>query len=237
MRFPNESDGYPTARNALLEAEMDLRRQLESVAVQRRALPPGGVVAHDYVFERMSPEGRPQQVKLSELFSEGKDTLAIYSMMYGPERAEPCSGCTHFLDGLDGAARHALQKIDFLVAAKSPIQRIVDLASRRGWRWLPLASTAGSDYDRDYYGDSRRLTPALREQQEFEEGVEWDMPMLNVFQRTAEGIRHTWGSELLWVPAEPGQEYRHNDLLDPLYNLLDVTPGGRADFQVKVDYR
>jgi predicted dithiol-disulfide oxidoreductase (DUF899 family) len=132
---------------------------------------------------------------------------------------------------------HASQKIDFLVVAKSPVQRIVDLGRERGWRYLQLASTAGNTYDADYYGDSQRLTPAMRKQQSFKDGEEWDMPMLNVFQRTAEGIRHTWGSELLWVPAEPGQEYRHNDLLDPVYNLLDVTPGGRGDFEPQLQYR
>jgi predicted dithiol-disulfide oxidoreductase (DUF899 family)/uncharacterized protein YndB with AHSA1/START domain len=236
VRFPNESDGYRAARNALLEAEMDLRRHLESVAAQRRALPPGGVVPHDYVFERMSAEGRPEKVKLSELFSEGKDTLLIYSFMFGPGRP-PCNGCTHMLDELDPALRHGLQKLDFLVVAKSPIQRIVDLGRERGWRYLPLASTAGNDYDKDYYGDSQRLTPAMRKQQNFKDGEEWDMPMLNVFQRTAEGIRHTWGSELLWVPAEPGQQYRHNDLIDPVYNLLDLTPGGRGDFEPQLEYR
>ena len=43
--------------------------------------------------------------------------------------------------------------------------------------------------------------------------------------------------ELLYVPAEPGQEYRHNDLLDPLWNVLDLTPEGRGDFQPKLEYR
>jgi predicted dithiol-disulfide oxidoreductase (DUF899 family) len=38
-RFPNESDRR--ARDRLLEAETALRRQIEAVAAQRRALPPG----------------------------------------------------------------------------------------------------------------------------------------------------------------------------------------------------
>lgn len=227
LRFPNESEGYRAARNALLEAEMDLRRQVEAVAAERRRLPPGGLVAHDYEFERLSPEGRPQKVKLSELFSEGKDTLVVYSMMYGPE-AKPCSGCTHFLDSLDGAVRHAKHFIDFLVVAKSPIQRIVDLGRERGWRYLPLASTAGNTYDRDYYGDTTGLTPAMRKQQEVPADEEWDMPIINVFQRTAEGVRHTYASELLYVPSEPGQHPRHNDQLDAVWNLFDYTPGGRT---------
>jgi predicted dithiol-disulfide oxidoreductase (DUF899 family) len=98
-------------------------------------------------------------------------------------------------------------------------------------------STAGNTYDKDYYGDSLGLTPAMRKQQDFKDGEEWDMPILNVFRREVGGaVRHTWGSELLYVPAEPGQEYRHNDLIDPLWNLLDTTPEGRGDFQAKLDY-
>ena len=77
----------------------------------------------------------------------------------------------------------------------------------------------------------------MRIQQEFEPGKESDMPMLNVFRREGGAIRHFWGSELLYVPPEPGQEYRHNDLLDPVWNMFDVTPEGRGDFHPKLEYR
>ena len=106
IHFPNESPQYRRARNVLLEQEMELRRQVERVAAQRRALPPGGEIPEDYVFEAAGAGGKPKRVRLSELFAPGKDTLAIYSFMFGPERERPCPGCTHFLDGLDGAARH-----------------------------------------------------------------------------------------------------------------------------------
>ena len=49
-------------------------------------------------------------------------------------------------------------------------------------------------------------------------------------------IFHFWGSELLYVPPEPGQEYRHNDLLDPVWTMFDLAPEGRGDFQPKLDY-
>ena len=51
MAFPNESTAYREARNALLDAEIALRRQTEAVAEMRRSLPPGGEV--DTI-----PEGR-----------------------------------------------------------------------------------------------------------------------------------------------------------------------------------
>jgi len=231
LHFPNESAEYRCVRNALLEEEMALRRQVERVAAQRRALPPGGVVPEDYRFE-----GADGPVTLSQLF-DGKETLAVYSFMFGPEREGPCSGCTHFLDGLDGSAPHILQRMAFVVVAKSPIQRLLDWARERGWEHLTLLSTASNSYDRDYFGDSTALPAAMRKQQDFTDGEEWDMPILNVFRRDGKTVRHFWGSELLYVPPEPGQEYRHNDLLDPMWNMFDVTPEGRGDFDPKLEYR
>jgi predicted dithiol-disulfide oxidoreductase (DUF899 family) len=238
LQFPNETTSYRQARNALLEEEMELRRRIERVAAQRRALPKGGEIPEDYVFEGKGDKGRAKRLKLSELFTPAKNTLAIYSFMFGPERELPCPGCTHFLDGLDGAALHIAQRVNLVVVAKSPLKRLGELAKQRGWKHLRLLSTAGNNYDRDYFGDSTALSEAVRDQQEFKDGEEWDMPMLNVFRREDDGtIRHFWGSELLYVPPEPGQQYRHNDLMDPLWNMFDVTPEGRGDFEPKVDYR
>jgi predicted dithiol-disulfide oxidoreductase (DUF899 family) len=231
LRFPNESTAYRAARNVLLAEEMELRRQVERVAAHRRALPMGGEVREDYVFE-----GESGRTKLSQLFAPDKETLAIYSFMFGPERERPCPGCTHFLDALEGSTRHILQRINFVVVAKSPVSRLQAFARERGWRHLRLLSTAGNNYDRDYFGDSTALSAAMRDQQEFKPGEEWDMPILNVFRRDGGTIRHFWGSELLYVPPEPGQEYRHNDLLDPLWNMLDVTPEGRGDFHPRLEY-
>ncbi len=84
--------------------------------------------------------------------------------------------------------------------------------------------------------DSSGLRAAMRKQQDFKDGTEWDMPMLNVFRREGAVVRHFWGSEMLYVPPEPGQYYRHNDLLDPLWNLLDTTREGRGQFQPKLAY-
>jgi predicted dithiol-disulfide oxidoreductase (DUF899 family) len=231
LHFPGESAVYRKARNALLAEEMALRRQVERVAAQRRALPPGGTVPEDYRFE-----GEEGPVTLSQLFLPGKDTLAIYSFMFGPERDEPCTGCTHFLDGIEGAVEHFSQRLAFAVVAKSPLARILGVARQRGWRRLKFLSTAGNTYDRDYFGDSTALSAGVRKQQEFKDGEEWDMPILNVFRRDGGTIRHFWGSELLYVPPEPDQEYRHNDLLDPLWNMLDVTPEGRGDFSPELRY-
>ena len=100
LHFPNESASYRQARNALLEEEIELRRHIERVAQQRRALPKGGEIPEDYVFEGRRPSGRTGRIKLSELFAPGKETLAIYSFMFGPVTERPCPGCTQFHDGL-----------------------------------------------------------------------------------------------------------------------------------------
>jgi predicted dithiol-disulfide oxidoreductase (DUF899 family) len=141
--FPDESAEYRAARNVLLEAELALRRQLEAVAALRRSLPRGGPVPEDYVFERIGAGERPEQVRLSELFGDHPRIL-IYSFMYGPERDEPCPGCTHTLDGLDGSVFHADQRFPTYVVAKSPIARLQALARKRGWRHLELLSAAGN---------------------------------------------------------------------------------------------
>ena len=190
------------------------------------------MVAEDYLFE-----GNDGPLKLSELFEPGMDTLAIYSFMYGPDVELPCTGCTHFLDGLEGMVQHIAQRINLAVVAKSPLPRLLALARARGWRTLPLVSTHGNSYDRDYFGDSSGLPDAVLKQQKFKAGEEWDMPMLNVFHRRGKVTRHFRGSELLYVPPELGQEYRHNDALNSLWNMLDLTPEGRGDFQPQLGYK
>jgi predicted dithiol-disulfide oxidoreductase (DUF899 family) len=236
LRFPGESAAYRAARNALLEEEMSLRRQIERVSALRRALPPGGEVRQDYIFEGLGVNDRPTPRRLSKLFDPGKNTLALYSCMYGSDRDRPCPGCTHWLDSMDGAARHASQRVSLYIVAKSPLARLLAIARERGWAHLTFLSTAGNSYDRDYFGDSEGLSPAMRRQQDFKDGKEWDMPMLNIFRRDGDAVRHFWGSELLYVPPESGQEYRHNDLLDPLWNLLDTTPEGRGHFHPQLSY-
>src|SRR4029079_11493141 len=73
VRFPDESDEYRRARDRLLIEEIELRRHIERVAAQRRALPPGGKVPKDYEFV-----GENGAMTFSQLFGN-KQTLAIYS--------------------------------------------------------------------------------------------------------------------------------------------------------------
>src|SRR5258706_10175443 len=141
VRFPGESESYRTARNELLDAEMQLRSNIEAVAKMRRDLPLGGELAEDYVFDEAGG-GSERKVRFAELFAEGKDTLIIYSFMYGPQMAQPCVSCTSILDALDGEAPHVFQRTNLAVVAKSPIARIIVFANGRGCRNSWMLSSA-----------------------------------------------------------------------------------------------
>lgn len=236
MVLPNESAEYRAARNALLDAEIGLRRQSEAVAAMRRALPPGGELAEDFVFERIGVHSRPEQVRLSELFG-GFPAILVYSFMFGPERDSPCPGCTHLLDTWDGAARHLPQRAPLYVVAASPIARLAAWAHERGWEHLQLLSSTGNAYNAHYYGNTSALTPEMRVRRGYKAGEDWDEPMLNVFRKDGDSIRHFWASELVFAPDEPGQHHRGLDFADPVWGLLDTTPEGRGEtFFPKVAY-
>ena len=240
VAFPGESAEYRAARDRLLDQEIELRRAMEAVAEARRRLPPGGIVPQDYVFQAQEPGGDPGEVRLSELFAQGRNSLVIYSMMFprapgddrpGPPGGQtallplaegPCPSCTAFLDQLDGAAEHASQHVNLAVAGKAPIEHIVTFAAERGWRRLRLLSSAGTTYNRDYLAE----TPDGEQQ-----------PMLNVFHRDGDTIRHFWGSELFYAPEDPGQDPRHIGTIEPVWNLFDLTPEGRGtDWDERLSY-
>ena len=217
-RFPNESAEYRRARNGLLEAEIALRRQIEAVAAQRRALPPGGEVPEDYIFEE-GEDARP--VRLSQLFA-GKPTLIAYSFMYGPTMDHACPNCTSILDALDGEARHVTQRASLVVIAKSPIARVRAHAQQRGWRALRLLSSARNSYNADYRGENA-------------EGKQ--NSALNVFTLKGGVVRHSYGSEMHDGPSEPGQDPRHVDSIWPLWNSARLHARGPWRFPPEVAIR
>jgi predicted dithiol-disulfide oxidoreductase (DUF899 family) len=240
IRFPGESEDYRAARDRLTEREVELRRATEAVAAARRELPPGGEVPEDYVFQGAGPDGAPTDVRLSELFEDGKDSLVIYSFMFprapgderpGPQGGEtarlplaegPCPSCVALIDQLDAAAQHAGQQVNLAVVARAAPERVLTFGRERGWRHLPLLSSAGNTYNRDYHGET-------------DEGAQ--IPVLNVFHRDGDLIRHFWASELMWAPSDPGQHPRHVGTLEPVWNLFDLTPEGRPDWDEQLSYR
>ncbi len=214
MRIPNESEKYRQARDALLVEEIELRRHLERVAEQRRALPPGGEVTRDYRFT-----GEKGPVDLADLFGD-KQSLVVYSYMFGPQRDRPCPMCTALLSAWDGEAMDIEQRMALAVVARSPIDRLVAFKNERGWRSLRLYSDGSGEYTRDYVsaGDE-------------------DVPAYNVFTRQDGKIRHFWREEMGPGTADPGQDPRGAPDPMPLWNILDTTPEGRGkDWYPKLDY-
>jgi predicted dithiol-disulfide oxidoreductase (DUF899 family) len=214
VRFPNESDEYRQARTALLAEEIELRRHIERVAEQRRALPPGGELPKAYSFE-----GEHGPVSFADLFG-AKETLVIYSYMYGPERERPCPMCTSLMSAWDGEAPDVEQRVAFAMVARSPIERLTAFKKERGWKNLKLYADRTGDYTRDYVSAD-----------------DADVPAFNVFTRRDGAIRHFWSGEMGFETADPGQDPRGAPDLMPLWTILDATPEGRgSDWYPRLEY-
>jgi predicted dithiol-disulfide oxidoreductase (DUF899 family) len=212
--FPNESAEYRRARNTLLGEEIELRRQIERVAEQRRALPLGGEIPHD--FELVSETGL---TRFSSLFGD-RNTLMVYSMMYGPQRKLPCPVCTSFLTAFNGTAINLRERVAIALTARSPIERLIEYKKQRGFANLPLVSDVSGEYTRIY------VSPE-----------DADVPGFSVFSRRDGIIRHFYSGEMSGEMADPGQDPRGAPDLDPLWLMLDLTPDGRgSDWYPKLDY-
>jgi predicted dithiol-disulfide oxidoreductase (DUF899 family) len=215
-RYPNESPEYRRARQALLAEEIELRRHLERVAEQRRALPPGGEVTKAYRFE-----GERGPATFADLFGD-KQTLVLYSYMFGPQRSRPCPMCTSLLSAWDGEAPDIEQRVALVAVARSPLERLLAFKKERGWRNLQLYSDVTGEFSRDYRAVSA-------------DGG--DDANLNVFTRQGGTIRHFWSGEMGRDSADPGQDPRGAPDLMPLWIVLDFTPEGRGtDWYPKLEY-
>lgn len=216
VRIRNESAEYRAARTALLAEEIELRRHIERVAAQRRALPAGGEVKGDYRFE-----GEEGPVDFAGLFKD-KPTLVAYSYMFGPQRERPCPMCTNLLGAWEGNAADIGQQASLVVIARSPISKLLAWKRERGWKNLRLYSDLNGEYTRDYFG----VLP---------DGSE--IPALNVFTRRDGTIRHFWSGEMTGQTADPGQDPRGAPDPAPLWMVLDLTPEGRpASWYPSLEY-
>ena len=205
LRYPNESNAYREARDALLKDEQELVDKVKAVAAKRRTLPLGGELKEDYAFQWANDGKIGQSVEFSELFGD-KDTLMPYSFMYGPNWDNPCPSCTSLMDGFDRSWYQVAQNAAFVAIAKAPPDMINAWARKRGWSQIPLLSGANSPFQRDYgcQGES--------------DDMQW--PVMHVFRKRGGKIHHFWATEL------PGN---HVDTVWPYWNLMDFTPEGRPD--------
>ncbi|MGE3831621.1 MAG: DUF899 family protein [Parvibaculaceae bacterium] len=207
QRYPNESREYRTARDALLKDEQELIDKVKAVAKKRRDLPPGGEVKEDYVFQWANDGKVGRPVKFSELFG-GKDTLLIYSFMFGPNWDKPCPSCTSLVDGFDRSAYQVTHSgAAFVALAKAPAEKINAWARERGWSQIGLVSGSGSRFQADY-----------KCQDASDDDMQW--PVMLSFMKRDGKTHHFWATEL---------SANHVDTVWPFWNLMDFTPEGRPD--------
>ena len=206
-RYPNESQEYRDAREAMYKDEQELIDKTRSVAKKRRSLPLGGELKEDYVFQWANDGKVGESVKFSELFGD-KSTLLIYSFMFGPNWDNPCPNCTSLVDGFDRAWYGIDQHAAFVAIAKAPPERINAWAKKRDWTQIALVSGFESPYQADY---------------KCQEGSDdMQLPVMHVFTKKDGKIYHFWGTENIM---------NHVDTVWPFWNLMDFTPEGRPDIQ------
>ena len=215
---------------------------MEGVAAAIRALPPGGAVPEDYLFDHIDANGRPAKVRLSELFRPGTGSLILYHFMFPRHRNDkwpgPATGrrqscrskrghallsCVALLDNWDEAVPHVLGLgANIAAVAKALIERVAAFATHHGWRHLKLLSAANNSFKRDYHG-------------EYADGQQ--APILTVFHKGADGvIRLSWASEVA-VPSDGAWAGSPQvGTVEPMWTLLDSTPGGRPDADEQFDY-
>ena len=201
-RYPNESKAYRDARDSLLKDEQELVDKVRSVAEKRRNLPPGGQLKEDYVFQWANDGKVGKNVKFSELFGD-KDTLLLYSFMFGPSWDKPCPSCTSLMDGFDRAWYQVSRDAAFAAIAKAPAEKISAWAKERGWSQIPLLSGYGATFQKDYGCQG--------------ETDDDQQAAMHVFRKHDGKIFHFWS-------AEAGV-----DTVWPYWNLMDFTPEGRPD--------
>jgi len=222
-RLVNEPREYLQKREELRLAEMEMFRSTERVAALRRALPDGAEVT-DYVFQEGlrdldAPDSPATAVRLSELFSGPGRSLIVYHFMYGKRNTTACPMCTMWIDAFNGIAPHLAQNVDLAIVAAADTATLRTYARTRGWHNLRLLSAGDSTFKYDFRSENA-------------EGQQDSA--LSVFTRDAAGtLRHFYTTHP-WLDDDMNE--RGIDLLQPVYNMLDLTPQGRGDWYASLDY-
>jgi predicted dithiol-disulfide oxidoreductase (DUF899 family) len=205
------------ARTKLLEREKELTRRSDELARERRELP-WVPVEEPYSFE--TEEGTKT---LAELF-DGRSQLLVFHLMFGPEDAEACPGCSFMADHVDGAVVHLNHRdVTFVAVSRAPLEKLSAYKRRMGWS-LPWVSAFGSDFNIDFavFTEEERRTGT---------GFNFGSPRradLNVREEELHGLSA--------FALEDGVVYhsyscydRGTDVLHGTWQLLDRAPKGRGD--------
>ena len=212
----NESAEYLAAREELRHAEIELMRQRERVAELRRGLPKGATI-QDYEFLEGDEPGT--KVRLSDLFTAPDRSLVIYHLMFGKKQTKPCPMCTAWIDAFNGVAHHLAQNVDLAIVAAADLPALQAHARDRGWNRLRVLSAGESSFKYDLGSEDR------------EGGQD---SMISVFTRDSDGTLRHFYSGHPWLGEDIKE--RGIDELNPIWNVLDLTPQGRGTFYTSLDY-
>ena len=221
--LPNESDEYLAKREELRHAEIELMRQRERVAELRRQLPKGATVP-DYEFlegpSSLDDGDEPiTRVRMSELFTAPDRSLVIYHLMFGKKQTKPCPMCTAWIDAFNGVAHHLAQNVDVAIVAAADVPTLRAHARNRGWDRLRLLSAGESTFKYDLGSEDRQGGQDST---------------ISVFTRDSDGTLRHFYSGHPWLAGDVKE--RGIDELNPIWNVLDLTPQGRGTFYASLDY-
>lgn len=232
--LPGESDAYRRSRQELFEAEVALRDQIERVAQLRRSLPLG-LAMPDYVF-REGPADLTRagddpaaftDVRLTELFDHGHDTLIVDHLMFAANDEQPCVMCSMWADGYNAVAPHIRQRASFVLVAKAEIGKLRRWARDRGWDRIRLLSSHDTTFNRDLGMEAADGAQGAG---------------LSVFTRDASGaIHHRYSVDAEFDgdgrdTSHYAGEARGIDLYTPVWHLFDLLPSGRGDWYPEHHY-
>jgi predicted dithiol-disulfide oxidoreductase (DUF899 family) len=205
------------ARVELLEREKELTRRSDELARRRQELP-WVPVEQDYSFQ--TGEGTKT---LAELF-DGRSQLLVYHLMFGPDDAEACPGCSFTADSLDGAVVHLEHRdVTFVAVSRAPLEKLDAYRRRLGWSF-PWVSASGSDFNLDFslFTDEQRQT-----------GTGFNF---GAARRADINLLHEELHGLSAFALEDGVVYhtyscydRGTDVLNGTWQLLDRAPKGRGE--------
>jgi predicted dithiol-disulfide oxidoreductase (DUF899 family) len=219
------------ARNELLERENEHAERSEELARQRRELP-WVRVEKDYMFDT---DDGPKT--LAELF-DGRSQLLAYNIMFGPDYAGACPGCSNLADHLDAALVHLNHRdVTLLCFSRAPLEELQAYKRRMGWQFA-WVSTYGSDFPFDFgFAFTDEQMAGIDEVQSMiKDPPDW-------LRDWAEQVGTNLESGLAEGPGwmafarEDGVVYHTYSRLAPdrdfvvpyYYQLLDRTPKGRVD--------
>ena len=215
MREPNivNRADWLLERRKLLDMEKAFTRDRDRIAQARRDLPMVRI-ERQYTFDTQDGPS-----DLAGLF-DGKRQLVIYHFMFGSDWKEGCPSCSFWADGFDGIDIHlAARDTAFLCVSNAPLATLLAYRQRMGWnfRWV---SAGGTGFSRDFgVTFEPGKAPSAEGYNYTGEQPSGEMPGISVFYRLKDGgIAHAYSTYA-----------RGLDIVNPAYNLLDMTPVGRDE--------